>query len=316
MERVHYAFDWHVPYPHGKRPSRRWIRAGRWCPRGDLNTGTWALAYPRPPSGEGGARLRGQGWYAVRPAGRSQPAARGPRCSYLQRGPPVPSVLSRGRRSGGVGSSPRMAKLCLREAFREAFGDRRSGETAKPSRRRRAMVVRSGYVDGERRRADAGAPDMEAAKRFYGVVLGLGRFVRHRAAGGTTRSASRTTSPLPALTRSRSAGGGPPAWNTYLIISDARTTAVRHPKGERLSWDGPGRVPLRQLGSACVGPRRRGIRWLGAGATWAGPACTASRERSPGRTSTLATRLRWSPLRQAVRCRGGGVERHPRGVPR
>jgi predicted enzyme related to lactoylglutathione lyase len=88
------------------------------------------------------------------------------------------------------------------------------------------MVVRSGYVDGEPCWADAVAPDMEAAKRFYGVVLGW-TFADPEFALGDYTICLKNDQPVAALTPPRSTDGRPPAWNTYLKTSDARTTAER-----------------------------------------------------------------------------------------
>jgi uncharacterized protein len=87
------------------------------------------------------------------------------------------------------------------------------------------MVVRSGYVDGEPCWAEAVAPDLEAAKRFYGVVLGW-TFADTEQALGDHTICLKNDEPVAALTP-RSAAGGPPAWNTYLKTSDARATADR-----------------------------------------------------------------------------------------
>jgi predicted enzyme related to lactoylglutathione lyase len=88
------------------------------------------------------------------------------------------------------------------------------------------MVVRSGYVDGEPCWADAVAPDMEAAKRFYGEVLGW-TFADTKHALGDYTICLKNDQPVAALTPPESTVGGRPAWNTYLKTTDAHTAAER-----------------------------------------------------------------------------------------
>jgi predicted enzyme related to lactoylglutathione lyase len=84
------------------------------------------------------------------------------------------------------------------------------------------MVVRKRYFDGEPCWAAAVAPDMDAAKRFYGEVLGW-----TYAASGRNVVCLKDDRPVAGLTPRISEAAGPPAWHTYLKTSDASTAAER-----------------------------------------------------------------------------------------
>ncbi len=95
------------------------------------------------------------------------------------------------------------------------------------------MVVRSRYFDGEPCWADAVAPDMDTAKRFYGEVLGWTFVVTRRELGDYVLCLE-NDQPVAALAPPMS-DAGPPVWTTYLKTSDALTTAERiEPAGGRL----------------------------------------------------------------------------------
>jgi predicted enzyme related to lactoylglutathione lyase len=88
------------------------------------------------------------------------------------------------------------------------------------------MVERSGYVEGEPCWADAIAPDMDAAKRFYSYLFGW-TFVDTGPEFGNYVMCLKNHKTVAALTPPMSEAGGPPVWNTYLKASDASTTAQR-----------------------------------------------------------------------------------------
>jgi uncharacterized protein len=88
------------------------------------------------------------------------------------------------------------------------------------------MVVRSRYLEGEPCWADAVAPDMDGAKRFYGEVFGWTFAVTRRGSGDYVLCL-KDDRPVAALTPPLFGAGGPPVWNTYLNTSDAVTTADR-----------------------------------------------------------------------------------------
>jgi uncharacterized protein len=88
------------------------------------------------------------------------------------------------------------------------------------------MVERSGYAEGEPCWADAVAPDMDAAKRFYGDLFGW-TFVDTGPEFGNYVMCHKNHKTVAALTPPTSEDGGPPVWNTYLKTSDADATAQR-----------------------------------------------------------------------------------------
>jgi predicted enzyme related to lactoylglutathione lyase len=104
------------------------------------------------------------------------------------------------------------------------------------------MVERSGYVEGEPCWAAAVAPDMDAAKRFYGDVLGW-TFVETGPEFGNYVMCLKNNKTVAALTLPMSEESGHPAWTTYLKTSDAATTAQRvEPAGGTL-LTGPIEIP-------------------------------------------------------------------------
>src|SRR3954468_24493257 len=98
------------------------------------------------------------------------------------------------------------------------------------------MVVRSRYFEGEPCWADAVAPDMDAARRFYGEVFGW-TFVAGRRQARDYVLCMRNDHPVAALTPPMSDDGGPPVWTTFLKTADATIAA------ERIDEAG-GRVPM------------------------------------------------------------------------
>jgi predicted enzyme related to lactoylglutathione lyase len=93
------------------------------------------------------------------------------------------------------------------------------------------MVVRSRYFEGEPCWAAAGAPDLDAAQRFYGEVFGW-TFVGSQT--GDDVLCLKNDQPVAALTASMSDLGGPPVWNTYLKTSDAAAAQGIEAAGGRL----------------------------------------------------------------------------------
>ena len=112
------------------------------------------------------------------------------------------------------------------------------------------MVERSVYAEGEPCWAEAVAPDIDAAKRFYGNVLGW-TFIDTEPGFGSYVMCLKNDKTVAALTPPMSAVGGPPVWNTYLKTSDANTTAQRaEPAGGKLLM---GTVELPNLGRKLLG---------------------------------------------------------------
>jgi predicted enzyme related to lactoylglutathione lyase len=88
------------------------------------------------------------------------------------------------------------------------------------------MVVRGRYFEGEPCWADVTAPDMEAARRFYGVVFGW-TFVVTRREREDYALCLKNDRPVAALTSVAPHSGEPPVWNTYLNTADADSAAER-----------------------------------------------------------------------------------------
>jgi uncharacterized protein len=101
------------------------------------------------------------------------------------------------------------------------------------------MVVRSRYYDGEPCWADVIAPDVAAAKLFYGALFGWTFADTQRESGGYVLCL-KEDQPVAALTPPTSDAGEPPVWNTYLSVSDVATTVERiEPAGGRLLTTAP-----------------------------------------------------------------------------
>jgi uncharacterized protein len=88
------------------------------------------------------------------------------------------------------------------------------------------MVVRSHYFDGEPCWADVVAPDMEAARRFYGAVFGW-TFVDAPQTSGRDVLCLQDDEPVAALRPPMPDAGEPAVWTTYLSTPDAATAADR-----------------------------------------------------------------------------------------
>jgi predicted enzyme related to lactoylglutathione lyase len=105
------------------------------------------------------------------------------------------------------------------------------------------MVERSGYTDGEPCWADVTAPDVDAAKSFYGALLGwtfgetgpdFGNYVMCFKDG---KSVAGISPPMPGTENS------PPVWSLYLWTSDADATAKRIEQSGGKLLMGPDEVP-------------------------------------------------------------------------
>jgi predicted enzyme related to lactoylglutathione lyase len=88
------------------------------------------------------------------------------------------------------------------------------------------MVVRSRYFEGEPCWADVAAPDMEAARRFYGAVFGW-TFGVDTAGQVDHVLCLKNDRPVAALTSALPPAGEPPEWHTYLNTADADRAANR-----------------------------------------------------------------------------------------
>jgi hypothetical protein len=88
------------------------------------------------------------------------------------------------------------------------------------------MPERSGYPDGEPCWADVTVPDLDAAERFYGAVLGW-TFQRSGPEFGDYTMAFRDGRKVAGLTPPPPGGAFPPAWSLYLASSDVDATAGR-----------------------------------------------------------------------------------------
>jgi uncharacterized protein len=86
------------------------------------------------------------------------------------------------------------------------------------------MVERSGYSDGEPCWADVTAPDIEAAKRFYGDVLGWTFVETGPEFGGYVMCTSNGKN-VAGMSPPQPGNEAPPAWNLYLWSNDVAATA-------------------------------------------------------------------------------------------
>src|SRR4029450_6573056 len=116
--------------------------------------------------------------------------------------------------------------------------------------RRPGMVERTVYAEGEPCWAEAVAADMDAAKRFYGDVLGW-TFVDSESEFGGYVLCLKNDKTVAALTPPMSEVAGPPVWNTYLKTSDANATAQRIDQAGGKLLRGP--VELSNLGRKLLG---------------------------------------------------------------
>jgi uncharacterized protein len=112
------------------------------------------------------------------------------------------------------------------------------------------MVERTVYAEGEPCWAEAVAADMDAAKRFYGDVLGW-TFVDSESEFGGYVLCLKNDKTVAALTPPMSEVAGPPVWNTYLKTSDANATAQRIDQAGGKLLMGP--IELSNLGRKLLG---------------------------------------------------------------
>ncbi len=104
------------------------------------------------------------------------------------------------------------------------------------------MVARSRYAEGEPCWADAIAPDVGAAKRFYGDLFGW-TFVDTGPEFGNYVMYLKNDKTVAALTPPTSDVGAAPVWNTYLKTADANDTAQRVEQAGGTLLMGPTEIP-------------------------------------------------------------------------
>ena len=104
------------------------------------------------------------------------------------------------------------------------------------------MAERTEYADGEPCWADVTTPDLDAATRFYGALLGW-TFHNTGPDFGNYTMALKDGKPVAGLTPPQPGGGGPPAWSLYLASSDVAATAGRAERGGAKILVGPMEVP-------------------------------------------------------------------------